>query len=354
MEDRARCASGKEHPKGLSACSRKSLVRFHRPTSTTHLAIRPFLRHTSRGIVFSLLSIALLVISAQGASARPHAAHANTRIAIQKAPTPSAPDAPRPPTAPDLGSETQQNPPVEANPSTGGDGSASINLDLSGLTGDSGTSPDGKNTKPGQSVVIILLLSVIAIAPALLMMLTGFTRIVIVLSLVRNALGLQSIPPNQVVIGLAMFLAFFVMSPTLTAMNDTALQPLLKGDISQSVAYDRAVKPLQKFMLKQTRKEDLALFIKYDKGPRPKTAKDVKITQLIPAFVLSELKTAFIIGFVIFIPFLVIDLVVSSSLMSMGMFMLPPVLVSLPFKMLLFVMVDGWALITRALIASFH
>jgi flagellar biosynthetic protein FliP len=198
------------------------------------------------------------------------------------------------------------------------------------------------------------MLSVIAIAPALLMMLTSFTRIVIVLSLVRNALGLQSIPPNQVVVGLALFLSLFVMSPTLSVMNKDALQPLLKGDISQGQAYDRAVKPLRAFMLKQTNKSDLAMFVNSSKGPKPKTPADVSMASLVPAFVLSELKTAFIIGFVIFIPFLVIDLVVSSSLMSMGMFMLPPVLVSLPFKMLLFVMVDGWALVTKSLITSFH
>jgi flagellar biosynthesis protein FliP len=231
--------------------------------------------------------------------------------------------------------------------STVGNGKASINIDLGG------TDANGQQ-KPGQSVVIILLLTLLAVAPALLVMLTSFTRIVIVLSLTRNALGLTTIPPNQVVIGLSLFLSLFVMSPTLTTMNKTALQPLLDGKISYGKAYDRAQVPLRAFMLKQTRKDELDLFIKASRAKKPETRANVSMATLIPAFVLSELKTAFIIGFVIFVPFLIIDLVVSSALMSMGMFMLPPVLVSLPFKLLLFVMVDGWALIVQSLITSFH
>jgi flagellar biosynthetic protein FliP len=215
------------------------------------------------------------------------------------------------------------------------------------------TDASGKK-KPGQSVVIILLLTLIAIAPALLMMLTSFTRIVIVLSLTRNALGLTSIPPNQVVIGLSLFLSLFVMAPTLSDVNEHALQPLLDGKKSYSEAYESAQKPIKAFMLDQTRRGELNMFIKASKEPRPETREDVSMTTLVPAFVLSELKTAFIIGFVVFVPFLIIDLVVSSALMSMGMFMLPPVLVSLPFKLLLFVMVDGWALVVSSLITSFH
>jgi flagellar biosynthetic protein FliP len=248
-------------------------------------------------------------------------------------------------------------PPAPAVPTPGGDATAadpgaakgSITIDL----GDSGTDAQGKK-KPNNTVAIILLLSVLSIAPALLVMLTGFTRIVIVLALTRNALGLQGIPPNQVVVGLSLFLTFFVMFPTFSAINQTALQPLLDGKISQKTAYDRATVPLKDFMLKNTRSSELVMFQKESKEPKPKTPKDVGMATLIPAFVLSELKTAFIIAFVVFIPFLVIDLVVSSSLMSMGMFMLPPVLVSLPFKLLLFVMVDGWGLITHSLITSFH
>jgi flagellar biosynthesis protein FliP len=230
-----------------------------------------------------------------------------------------------------------------------GSGQGQIKIDLGNLDG----SKDGKN-KPGQSVVIILLLTLLAVAPALLIMVTSFTRIVIVLSLTRNAIGLTSIPPNQVVVGLSLFLSLFVMMPTLQSVNDTALQPLLKGDKSYSEAFDAAQKPLRTFMLKQTRKGELDLFIKASRAKKPETRENVSMATLIPAFVLSELKTAFIIGFVIFVPFLIIDLVISSALMSMGMFMLPPVLVSLPFKLLLFVMVDGWALIVKSLITSFH
>ena len=220
---------------------------------------------------------------------------------------------------------------------------ASVSLDIGGMAG-----------KPSQSLLIIVLITLLAVAPALLIMLTSFTRIVIVLSLTRNALGLHTIPPNQVLVGLAMFLSFFVMSPTFGEINREAIQPLLKGEKTQQQAYESAVDPLRTFMLKQTRKGELAMFsAAANGGQRPEKPEDVGLAALIPAFILSELKTAFIIGFVIFIPFLVIDIVVSSSLMSMGMMMLPPVFVSLPFKLLLFVMVDGWGLIVRSLLKSF-
>ena len=186
------------------------------------------------------------------------------------------------------------------------------------------------------------------------MMMTSFTRIVIVLSLTRNALGLQSIPPNQVIVGLSLFLSLFVMAPTLNEVNDVGLQPLMKGDKTFEQAWKSAQKPIKAFMLKETRSGELNLFLKASNTKAPKHREDISLAALIPAFVLSEIKTAFIIGFVIFVPFLIIDMVVSSTLMSMGMFMLPPVLVSLPFKLLLFVMVDGWALIIKSLITSFH
>ncbi|MEW6476517.1 MAG: flagellar type III secretion system pore protein FliP [Actinomycetota bacterium] len=229
-------------------------------------------------------------------------------------------------------------------PVTGGtDAKASVSLDLGGVGG-----------KPSQSLMIILLITLLSVAPALLIMVTSFTRIVIVLSLTRNAMGLHTIPPNQVIVGLAMFLSFFVMSPTFGDINRDAIQPLLKGEKTQSQAYESAVAPLRTFMLKQTRKGELAMFSSAaNDGKRPEKPEDVGLAALIPAFILSELKTAFIIGFVVFIPFLVIDIVVSSSLMSMGMMMLPPVFVSLPFKLLLFVMVDGWGLIVRSLLKSF-
>ena len=225
------------------------------------------------------------------------------------------------------------------------DGKATISLDLGG--------GEGRNGKPSQSLLIIILLTLLAVAPALLIMLTSFTRIVIVLSLTRNALGLQGVPPNQVLVGLALFLSMFVMGPTLSKINEEALQPMLKGDIGQEEAYETAVVPLRTFMMAQTRPDELAMFVSAGSNERPGSPSDISLSALIPAFILSELKTAFIIGFIVFIPFLVIDMVVSSSLMSMGMMMLPPVLVSLPFKLLLFVMVDGWALVVRSLITSF-
>ncbi|MDQ1499898.1 MAG: flagellar biosynthesis protein FliP [Actinomycetota bacterium] len=229
-------------------------------------------------------------------------------------------------------------------PAGGTDTKASVSFNLDGVGAG----------KPSQSLMIIVLITLLSVAPALLIMLTSFTRIVIVLSLTRNALGLHTIPPNQVIVGLAMFLSFFVMSPTFSDINKDAVQPLLHGQKTQAQAYDSAVTPLRTFMLKQTRKGELAMFSSAaNGGKRPAKPEDVGLAALIPAFILSELKTAFIIGFVVFIPFLVIDIVVSSSLMSMGMMMLPPVFVSLPFKLLLFVMVDGWGLIVRSLLKSF-
>jgi len=207
--------------------------------------------------------------------------------------------------------------------------------------------------KPSQTIVIILLLTVLSIAPALLVLVTSFTKMIVVLSLLRNALGTPTIPPNQVLAGLALFLSIFVMSPVLSKVNDAGVQPYLKGEKQQTQAYKDGVVPLRDFMLKQTRKPELATMVTLSKKDKPATPKDVPLSTLIPAFVLSELKSAFIIGFVIFIPFLVIDLVVSSSLMSMGMMMLPPVLISLPFKLLLFVMVDGWDLVAKALVNSY-
>jgi flagellar biosynthesis protein FliP len=185
-------------------------------------------------------------------------------------------------------------------------------------------------------------------------MLTSFTRTVIVLSLIRNAIGVPQLPPNQVLIGLSLFLTFFVMAPTWNQINATAIQPYMAGQLRQSEAFDLAVNPVRDFMLKQTREKDLALFINLAKVERPRVADDIPTYVIVPAFVISELKTAFQMGFLIFVPFLVIDIVVSSALMSMGMLMLPPVLISLPFKLLLFVMVDGWHLIARSLVQSFN
>ncbi len=203
------------------------------------------------------------------------------------------------------------------------------------------------------SIQILLILTVLSLAPALVIMLTSFTRIIIVLSFTRSALGSAQVPPNTVLIGLALFLTFFTMSPVLQQINNTALQPYVKHQISFDKATENATGPLKSFMLKQTRPKDIGLFVSLSKGPRPHTERDLSMHVLIPAFLISELKTAFTIGFVIFIPFLVIDMVVSVTLMSMGMMMLPPVLISLPFKILLFVLVDGWHLLARSLAMSF-
>jgi flagellar biosynthetic protein FliP len=201
---------------------------------------------------------------------------------------------------------------------------------------------------------IVFLLTVLSLAPAILIMVTAFTRIIIVLSLLRNAIGVPQLPPNPVLIGLALFLTFFVMAPVWQRVQTDALAPYTAGQISQTEAFTKAEAPVRTFMLKQVREKDLALFVYLAKMDQPKTVDDVPTYVVIPAFIISELKTAFQMGFVIFIPFLVIDMVVSTVLMSMGMMMLPPVLISLPFKILLFVMVDGWYLLSRALVMSFN
>jgi flagellar biosynthetic protein FliP len=204
------------------------------------------------------------------------------------------------------------------------------------------------------SLQILLILTILSIAPAILIMMTSFTRIIIVFSFLRSALATQQMPPNQVLIGLALFITLFIMMPTLTQINEQALQPYLAGEISQEEALETALKPLRDFMLKQTREKDLALFINYANVEEINDYDDIPTNILIPSFIISELKTAFQIGFVLFIPFLVIDMIVASTLMSMGMLMLPPVMISLPFKILLFIMVDGWNLVVRSLILSFR
>lgn len=201
---------------------------------------------------------------------------------------------------------------------------------------------------------ILILLTVLTLVPTILIMTTSFTRIVIVLSFARNALGTQQMPPNQIIIGIALFLTIFIMGPTLTTINKDAIQPYVKNQITQEQAIKSAEKPLREFMFKQTRSKDLALFIKLSKMEKPQTIDDIPTTALIPAFIISELRTAFQIGFLIYIPFLLIDIVVSSVLMSMGMMMVPPVVISLPFKILLFVMVDGWYLLVNSLVSSFR
>jgi flagellar biosynthetic protein FliP len=201
---------------------------------------------------------------------------------------------------------------------------------------------------------ILFLLTVLSLAPAILLLMTPFTRIVIVLSFLRQALGTQSIPPNQVLVGLALFMTFFLMRPVGDEIMKTSVKPYMDGRIGHEEALARAVRPVRRFMFAQTRERDLALFIRLSKSPRPKNQDGIDTLVLIPAFVISELKTAFTMGFELFIPFLVIDMVVASTLMAMGMLMLPPITISLPFKLLLFVLVDGWNLIAGSLAASFR
>ncbi|MBM7608370.1 flagellar type III secretion system pore protein FliP [Ureibacillus composti] len=212
---------------------------------------------------------------------------------------------------------------------------------------------DSDPTNVSTSVKLLLVLTVLSLAPSILILMTSFTRIVIVLSFTRTALATNQMPPNQVIIGLALFLSFFVMAPTFNEVNEEALQPLFAEEIDLDEAYNRATIPFKEFMASHTRQKDLELFLSYNQAERPDTVEEIPLTMLVPAFALSEIKTAFQMGFMIFIPFLVIDMVVASVLMSMGMMMLPPVMISLPFKILLFVLVDGWYLVIKSLLQSF-
>jgi flagellar biosynthetic protein FliP len=216
---------------------------------------------------------------------------------------------------------------------------------------------DGGKTSPqdvSSALKIVLGLTVLSLAPAILVSMTAFTRIVIVLSMIRHGLGMQETPPNTVIVSLALFLTLFTMTPVLTEINTRAYQPYMDGKIGTEAALAEGIKPLRQFMVRQTRESDLALMVEISKSESPKTIDDISIVQLIPAFMLSELKSAFQIGFVVFLPFLLIDLIVATVLMSMGMVMVPPVMVSLPLKILMFVLIDGWNIVVKSLISSFH
>ena len=213
---------------------------------------------------------------------------------------------------------------------------------------------DSDPTNVSTSIKMLLLLTVLSLAPSILILMTSFARIVIVLSFTRTALATNQMPPNQVIIGLALFLTFFIMAPTLQEVNEQALQPLFDEEIGLEEAYERAAIPFKEFMAKHTRQKDLELFLEYNQAERPQSIEDIPLTTLVPAFALSEIKTAFQMGFMIFIPFLVIDMIVASVLMAMGMMMLPPVMISLPFKILLFILVDGWYLVMKSLLQSFN
>jgi flagellar biosynthetic protein FliP len=227
---------------------------------------------------------------------------------------------------------------------------------LSGSVGPIQFSVDGSSDKGLSSTLqILLVITLISLAPSILIMVTSFTRILIVLHFVRSALGTMTTPPNQILVGLALFLTFFIMSPVFSEINTNAIQPLSKGEITQEEAYNAGIAPLRKFMLGQIRQpKDLKLFMDIAKIDNVDSVDDIPITVIIPAFIISELRTAFIIGFVIYIPFIVIDMVVASTLMSMGMMMLPPTTISMPFKILLFVLADGWNLIIGALVKTFY
>jgi flagellar biosynthetic protein FliP len=210
------------------------------------------------------------------------------------------------------------------------------------------------NLNSSNAVQILLLIGGLTLVPAVLFTVTGFSRILIVLGFIRTAVGTSSAPPNQVLVGIALFLTIFVMTPTITAIKKDAIEPLTHHQISTATAVKRAEEPLREFMFRQTRAQDIELFVSLAHESQPKTRAEVPTTVLIPAFIVSELKTAFEIGFLIFLPFLIIELIVASTLMSMGMIMLPPSFISLPFKILLFVLVDGWDLVIKALVQSFH
>ncbi|HEY5554195.1 MAG TPA: flagellar type III secretion system pore protein FliP [Cellulomonas sp.] len=284
----------------------------------------------ARGAVSAAVVIALaLLMLVFGAVASHAAAPATADLPVAAAAQPAAPAGPTAPATP-------------ADPAAPATPGSSVSVSINGVDG-----------TPSSSIVVLLGITLLSVAPSLLLMMTSFTKIFVVLSLTRNALGLQGIPPNQVIAGLALFLSLFVMAPVLTDVNNEGVQPYLKGDLTFSQAIETGSAPLHDFMLHHTREEDLALVTRAADKPNPQDQASVPMLTLIPAFMLSELRAAFIIGFVIFVPFLVIDLVVSASLMSMGMMMLPPVMVSLPFKLLLFVLVDGWGLVVTALVSSY-
>jgi flagellar biosynthetic protein FliP len=235
----------------------------------------------------------------------------------------------------------------------GVDAHAASSVDLPGVKITMGGAADGRQ-EVSSAIKILIALTVLSLAPAILVSMTAFIRIVIVLSMLRHAFGMQETPPNTVIVSLSLFLTLFTMLPVLNQVNTEAVQPYLENRIGLDQAYAKGVKPLRDFMIRQTRESDLALMVEISHDQAPKTVDDVKLVQLIPAFMLNELRTAFQIGFVIFLPFLLIDLVVSSVLMALGMMMVPPAMIALPLKVLMFVLIDGWNLVVRSLVTSFH
>lgn len=297
------------------------------------------LPHWLRAALVVLLAVGVTTLIGAPAA---HASAQGVGEATARLAAPEPPDVPEIPEVSDPFDRPSTQTGVGGSDDAGDEPDASIDVTFPNVTEDS-----------SNSVVIILLLTVISIAPSLLVLCTSFTRIVIVLSLTRNALGLPTVPPQQVVVGLSVFLTLFIMGPTLSEMKADALDPLLAGEITTSEALDAAQGPLREFLLAHTREGELEMFLDASGAETPVARDEVPLNALVPAFVLSELKSGFIIGFVIFIPFLIIDLVVSAVLMALGMMMLPPSFVSLPFKLLLFVMLDGWMLVVGTLLTSY-
>ncbi len=287
--------------------------------------------------LLTFIGLGLLSFGAPAHAATPVA---GVEVVAAPLPTPTPTDAPLT-EEPGTGEPTVDGPAGPTGPG-GPAGDSTVNIKLKGLT-----------DKPSTPVVTILALTLLSVTPAILLTCTSFTKILVVLGLTRNALGLQQTPPNQVLAGLALFLSLFVMAPVLSEINEAGLQPYLNGEVSASQAYEAGVEPLKDFMLDNTDDDELRLLTNVADRELPENREDVSMATLVPAFILTELKQAFIIGFIIFIPFLVIDIVVSGALMALGMMMMPPVMVSLPFKLLLFVMVDGWALVIKSLVQSY-
>jgi flagellar biosynthetic protein FliP len=258
-------------------------------------------------------------------------------------PAPEAPVAAAPPVA------TPKAPPAATNPTR-----PRTAAPATSTTPSSPASPITPATETAQALRVVLGLTVLAILPALLVCLTSFLRIIVVLSMLRHAIGMNETPPNTVLIGLALFLTLFTMSPVLQKVNNDAFEPFMAGKLSMEEGYGKGIAPLREFMVRQTREADLALMVELSKAPVPRSMDDIGNLQLIPAFMLSELRAAFQIGFVIFLPFLLIDLIVSSILMALGMMMMPPTTIALPLKILMFILVDGWSLVLKALVGSFH
>jgi len=300
--------------------------------------LRPVVRSVAVALTLVVAATVLSTFLGLLGAAQAHAAGAGpvTAAGVVASPEPIDPDTPTGP------QDEQDEPGTQGPQGPGGPEAPQITVELGDLT-----------EKPSTPVVVLVGLTLLSLAPAILLTCTSFTKVLVVLGLTRNALGLQQTPPNQVLAGLALFLSLFIMSPVLSQMNDEGVQPYLDGTKTQTQAFEDGIEPLREFMLDQTGDEELRLLTNVADRPMPENPDEVAMSTLIPSFILSELKQAFIIGFIIFIPFLVIDIVVSAALMSLGMMMMPPVMVSLPFKLLLFVLVDGWGLIVESLVSSY-